>query len=226
MNPATSAPRAPYYRVMEPCDCDREALLALALGQLDGPEAARIEENIRGCPACQEELLFHQQVAGDLARRPAAPMPPDLREVLIRSAIQTRRDASPAWVGQSGPRTRVAWTPVICTGAGLAIVGMLVLLVLPGGGPTGSVDDVVAGGVGRGATALEEILQLLANLQAGWELTQTFFQRFAPLTRAVQTGLGAIGLLRWLVALLSVLGVIGLLWRFGRVGQKGRVEHA
>ena len=201
--------------------------MAHALGEADPADVPAIEARLRKCPTCRDEFSVHRLVADDLAARPPAPMPGDLREVLIRSAIQVRRDSRPAWAApRTGTRGRIAWTPILCAGAGLAIVGMLVLLVMPGGGPGGSVDDVVVGGVGRGATAVEEILQLLSNLQAGWNLAGQFFQRFSPLTRGVQTAFSAVGMVRWVVAGLSVLGVIGLLWRLNRSSQNRRVRHA
>jgi anti-sigma factor RsiW len=212
---------------MRPCECDKELLVAHALGETDPAEVAALEARLRDCPDCREEFSLHRQLADDLAGRPPAPMPADLREILIRSAIQVRRDSSPAWASsRSSGRGRIAWTPILCAGAGLAIVGLLVLLVLPGGGPGGSVDEVVVGGVGRGATAVEEILQLVSNLQSGWNLASDFLQRFAPLARAVQTAFSAVGLLRWAVTFLSVLGVIGLLWRLNRSSQNRSVRHA
>lgn len=212
---------------MESCGCDKELLVAHALGHVDPEEVARVEACLRTCAQCRDEFSLHRQVADDLGRRASAPMPPGLRDVLIRSAIQVRRDSSPAWArSRTDARGRIAWTPILCVGAGLAIAGLLILLVLPGSGGGGSVDQMVVGGVGRGATALEEILQLVSNLQAGWNLAREFLQRFAPLTRAVQTAFSAVGFVRWAVAFLSVAGVIGFLWRINRSNQNRSVRHA
>ena len=38
------------------CDQVREKLIDLVYGELAGPEAAAVEEHLRGCAACRAEL--------------------------------------------------------------------------------------------------------------------------------------------------------------------------
>ena len=212
---------------MAECDCDKELLVAHALGDTDPEEAARADRFLRECPSCRLEFQVHRKVAGALSSRSSSAMPSDLREVLVRSAVQARRDGGPAWAApRSVGRGRISWAPVLVAGAALAVLGMVVFFFVPGAGPGSSVDEVVSGGVGRGATALDEIMQLLANLQQGWGFVQAFLERISPLTRAVRTAFAAVGLIRWAVAFFSFTSVIGLIWRLNRSSQNRSVKHA
>ncbi|MEZ4648130.1 MAG: hypothetical protein R3E97_04960 [Candidatus Eisenbacteria bacterium] len=212
---------------MAECDCDKELLVAHALGYTNPDESEIAERFLRECPHCLREFELHRRVAGVLSVRVAPSMPSDLREVLVRSAVQARRDDGPAWASPRSVRSgRISWAPVLGAGAALAALGLIIFFFVPGAGPGGSVDEVVSGGVGRGATALDEIMQLLANLQQGWTLAQGYLERLSPLTRAVRTVFGAVGVVRWAVAFFSVVSVIGLVWRLNRSSQNRSVKHA
>jgi hypothetical protein len=204
---------------MNRCSCDPSLLLGYALGDLTEPERARVEIQIRLCPSCAAEVETHRQLAGRLRRLPVPAFPAGLEEVLVRSAIQARRSRA----GRAAVRQReFAWTPVLCAAAGLAIVAVLVLILNPGNlmNPGGSVDDVVYGGVGRSATAFQQLVELYANVRQGWDVLVEFLSRFAPVWRALQATVGAVGTVRIAMAGLSVLAVVLLLWRLVRPKRK------
>lgn len=211
---------------MDPCGHDKDRLIAYLAGEMGPDEGRALEEEARACPSCRFDLEVHRMVVEHLEDAPAPPMPVGLREVLVRSAVQVRRDATPLWTApRAKARGRVSWFPILCSGAGLAALGLIVFFLLPSGSSS-SIDEMVVGGVGRGATAIEELMQLVANLQAAWQTAEDFLQRFEPLTRAIRTSVAAIGPTRWSLALFSVLAVIGILWRLLRSSQNRSVKHA
>lgn len=210
---------------MTPCGCDKDLLLEYAIGEIDQRDVPIIEAQLRTCSQCAADLKFHRKLADELADRPTANYPDDLREVLVRSAIQIRKDVAPAWgKAPADARPRFSWVPLVCASAGLAIVAVFIFFLMPGGS-TSSMDDMVSGGVGRGATALEEIMQLVSNLQVGWQLVVDFLSRFSPVWRALQASLSAIGIARWTIVFLTIVAVAGTLWRMNRSGPKRRVNH-
>jgi hypothetical protein len=76
---------------------DMTALLGpAALGLLTGPEQAQLDEHLRGCAACGEELAALTQVAarlGDLDPRAALAEPADLADAVLARVGRERRRA-------------------------------------------------------------------------------------------------------------------------------------
>jgi hypothetical protein len=206
----------------EPCTCDRSLLLEFALGELDPQQRLRVAAQVRDCASCAAEVRAHERLAQDLERLPVPAFPLQLEEVLIRSAVQARRGLA----GRRAARKEFAWTPVLCATAGLAIVAVLVLILRPTNlvGPGTSMDEVVYGGAGRGATAFQDLVQLYANIRQGWELLVEFVGKLAPVWRAMRALLGAVGAARIAMAGVSVLLVVVFLWRWGR--PRRNVRHA
>ncbi|MCA9727200.1 MAG: hypothetical protein R3E12_16640 [Candidatus Eisenbacteria bacterium] len=208
---------------MTRCACDQSLLLEFALGDLEPSQRSRVEAQVRQCPACASEVRRYRELIGDLGALPIAPFPIQLEEVLVRSAIQARRGMAGR---KTAPRREFSWTPVLCAAAGLAIVAVLVLILRPGNlvGPGSSVDEVVYGGVGRGATAFQDLVELYANIQQGWRILVEFLTKLAPVWRALRAALAAVGAVRIGLAAVSVLAVVALLWRLGR--PKRKMGHA
>jgi hypothetical protein len=208
---------------MKPCTCDRSLLLEFALGELEPQQRVRIAAQVRDCPACAAEVRAHERLAGDLRLLPVPAFPAQLEEVLVRSAVQARRGLAGR---QTAAGKEFAWTPVLCAAAGLAIVAVLVLILRPTNlvGPGSSMDEVVYGGAGRGATAFQDLVRLYDNIRQGWEILVDFLGKLAPVWRAVRVLLGAVGTARIAMAGTSVLLVVVLLWRWGR--PKRNVRHA
>jgi len=50
------------------CDQVREKLIDLVYGELAGPEAAAVEEHLRGCAACRAELARLRRARAALAK--------------------------------------------------------------------------------------------------------------------------------------------------------------
>lgn len=209
--------------MMNQCTCDRSLLLEFALGELEPQQQLRVAAQVRDCPSCAAEVRTHERLTADLRRLPAPVFPIQLEEVLIRSAVQARRGLAGR---KATSHKEFAWTPVLCATAGLAIVAVLVLILRPTNlvGPGSSMDEVVYGGAGRGATAFQDLVQLYANIRQGWEFLVEFLGRLAPVWRAMRALLGAVGAGRIAMAGLSVLLVVVLLWRWGR--PKRNVGHA
>ena len=210
---------------MNRCDCDKTLLMEYAIGEIDPPDIPGVEAQIRNCPVCAEDLRLQRNMVTDLESRPEAIFPQHLREVLVRSAVHARRDLISAAPQASSGRVRFSWTPVLCASAGLAIVAVMMLLLMPGA-TGGSMDEMVFGGAGRGATALNEILDLFSNLRRGWDLLWRLLEPFTPVVRAVQSVLVAFGVVRWTMVLLSVFAATALVWRFTRTGQERSLKHA
>lgn len=208
--------------MMEPCTCDRSLLLEFALGELDPQQRLRVAAQVSDCASCAAEVRAHERLTEDLKRLPVPAFPLPLEEVLIRSAVQVRRGLA----GRRAARKEFAWTPVLCATAGLAIVAVLVLILRPTNlvGPGTSMDEVVYGGAGRGATAFQDLVQLYANIRQGWELLVEFLGKLAPVWRAMRALLGAVGAVRIAMAGVSVLLVVVVLWRWGR--PRRNVRHA
>lgn len=206
---------------MSACSCDKTLLLEYAIGDLGREERIQVEAQVRACRSCAQELEIHRMLAADLRALPTPELPSGLEEILIRSALEAGRRGR-----VRAARSSFAWTPVLCTAAGLAIVAILVLILNPSNlARTGAAFDPVGpDGVGRGATVFDELLQLYANIQQGWLVLREFLGRFAPVGRAMQTVLGAVGLERLSVVAGSVIVALVLLWRFTR--PKRKVGHA
>ena len=209
---------------MTTCNFDKSLLVDYAAGDIDVAGKVEVTAHVSRCHACKLELRFHQDLASDLQRLPRPEFPPHLEEVLVRSAVQAGRNARPA--AEANGRFRFSWTPVLCTGAGLAIVAVLALILAPGTWVSpGSGDGSVIGTVGQGTTLINDMMRTVSTLQDAWDIAKDFLRRFAPLTNAIGAIVSALGLQRWLILGASVLAAALLLWRVTRLGQKRSVGH-
>ncbi|MBK8231621.1 MAG: hypothetical protein IT349_16090 [Candidatus Eisenbacteria bacterium] len=184
------------------CDFNTDLLLEFAVGEIAQPERSEVEAHINGCAICRAEVRLHRSLARDLKDLPAPAFPSDLEEVLVRAAIQTRRSMPRSASRVRASRPTVAWLPVLCGAAGLAIVGVLILLLLPGRMLSpGSVDEMVYGGAGRGTNVMGDALMLLRNLRQGWEFVLRVLGWLSPISRALGAVFEAVGAARWLMGL-------------------------
>lgn len=73
---------------LESCEPFRELISDLADGELEGPEAARVQEHTRTCAACALELRFLSGAIANLMRIPHEDVP---RELVSRVMAQVRQ---------------------------------------------------------------------------------------------------------------------------------------
>lgn len=199
------------------CDFNTDLLLEFAVGEIAQAERAEVEAHVNGCVACRAEVRLHRSLARDLKELPAPSFPSDLEEVLVRAAIQTRRSMPRPTSRVSPARPAVAWLPVLCGAAGLAIVGVLILLLLPGRMLSpGSVDEMVYGGAGRGTNVMGDALMLLRNLRQGWEFVLRVLGWLSPITRALGAVFEAVGAGRWLMVLATTTVAVWAVRRLTR----------
>ena len=89
------------------CDQVREKLIDLVYGELAGPEAAAVEEHLRGCAACRAELARLRRARAALAKfragEPEAAPPLTLPAAPRRIALPYRR-----WIGAAAAVAAVA----------------------------------------------------------------------------------------------------------------------
>lgn len=209
---------------MTTCNFDKTLLVDYAAGDIDVAGRVEVTAHVSRCHGCRLELRFHQDLASDLQKLSRPEFPPHLEEVLVRSAVQAGRAARPAMA--AGGRFRFSWTPVLCAGAGLAIVAVLALILTPGSWVTsGPGDGSVIGTVGQGTSLVNDMMRTVSTLQDAWGIAKDFLGRFAPIGRAIGAVASAVGLERWLILGASILTAALLLWRVTRLGQKRSVGH-
>jgi hypothetical protein len=212
---------------MMSCGFDKSLLLDFALGEISLPDRVETRRHIARCEPCNAELKFHRSLSRDLEALPVPSFPAHLEEILVRSAVQVRRSIARGAHGELAiGRLRFSWTPVLCTAAGLAIVAVLVLILMPGSlvSPGGTQAPGV-GGMGRGASVVSDVMRFVSNVQEGWSIARDFLGRLSPVGRAAGAVFEAIGLERWGILAFSVFAVVLLLWRFTKPGRKRSVGH-
>jgi len=94
-------------------DALRELAAGYAFGTLDPAERQEFEAHLSTCPECQADVEFASEIANGLGRIPErAPLPPDLRDRVLRAATGSvqpgpgalppsalvRRQVIPAWL--------------------------------------------------------------------------------------------------------------------------------
>jgi hypothetical protein len=90
-------------------------------------------------------------------------------------------------------------------------------------------DRVVGGGVGQGLGLLDSVLRWVDGARSTWDAVKEFFDRFAPVGRAMRIAVAGVGASLWSALLLGAVAVALLLWRITGAGQKKitrRVDHA
>ncbi len=205
---------------------DRERLIEFALGEGADDERRATAAHVSSCSKCAADVAFHRLLAMDLRALPPPPVPADLEDVLVRAGIQARRDVVAAQRG-AAPARRLDWIGVACALAGCAIVVVLVLLLAPGGPfSSGSVEDVVYGQAGRGTTLLNDALQFANNVRQAFGLVRDLLEWLAPVGRASQAALQAVGALRWTILAGSVGAALFVLWRLTRSDRRGPIRAA
>jgi hypothetical protein len=117
-------------------DIDDDRLMALADGEIDGDEAARLHAAIKSDPALAERYAFYAQTAGwaKMAARsdPAATVSPDL-EARVRALAAT----TPPETGNVVPLRRAAprWQPMALAASLALMVGLSAGMFLAPGAP-------------------------------------------------------------------------------------------
>ena len=207
------------------CKLNAALILEYAVGEPSLEERQEVEVHLASCAECRAEVRFHRSLSRDLKDLPQPAFPPELEEVLVRAAIQTRRSLPKSTVAaRSEADGRSRWLPILCGAAGLAIVGLLVLLLLPGRVfSPGSVDEMVYGGSGRTTNVMSDAFMLIRNLRQGWELLAQFLSWCSPVARALGSALEAVGAARWSALVGTVVAAVLVLRRFTR---KRDVGHA
>lgn len=207
------------------CGFQSDLLLEYATGEPSLAERQEVEVHLASCAECRSEVRFHRSLIADLTELPRPNFPPELEEVLVRAAVQSRRSLGPSSVGARVPRrTRVSWLPVLCGAAGLAIVGILILLLFPGRMfSPGTMDEMAYGGGGRGPGVMSDALMLIRNLRQGWSLLAQFLSWCSPVASAAVSALQAVGAMRWAALGASLFAALFVL---RRVTRRRNVGHA
>ncbi|TCK25906.1 anti-sigma factor family protein [Pseudonocardia endophytica] len=159
---------------------DPEELTAHAMGLLDGPEAAAVEQHLRGCAACRREWTEIREtvdLVGSLPPEMFADGPPS-SDLPLRRALREVRDEP---VRHRMPRRR----PV---GRLLAVAAAALVLVVGGGlvgrltAPEPSATSVAAGPGAITAFGQQGTVRMTASVApaAGWVRVATEVQGITP----------------------------------------------
>ncbi len=161
---------------------DPEDLTAHALGLLTGPEAAAVEEHLRGCAACRQEWGQIRETVGLVAALPPETFVdgPPAGDLALRRALRTVREETP------GPRHRL---PRRRSAGRLLAVAAAALVLLVGGGlvgrltaPEPSTTAVAAGPGSSTASGQQGPVRMTATVSpaSGWVRVQTAVQGITP----------------------------------------------
>ena len=93
-------------------------LSALVDGALDAQERSRVEEHLKGCPLCREELAALRQLKDRLSAAPRRAMPPDL---IANLESGWNRPRLRVWAGMLAQAPARRWMPAAAFAAILAM---------------------------------------------------------------------------------------------------------
>lgn len=211
------------------CPFDRDLLQEYAVGEVTAPERSRVEEHLGICADCRLEVTDLRRIVRDLTALPEPDFPPDLEEVLVRSAIQAGRDLQTIRPLPRRTGIRPTWVYAMSGAVGLAAVIFLVVLLWPSRvGQEGPVGRMVGGGVGQGLGLLDSIMRWLEGVRSSWDAVSDYLGRFAPVGRAVRVAVAGVGSSLWTALALGGVAIALLLWRITGAGHKKMrsVDHA